>query len=73
VSVTCRVFVDGSVTGELFTFQSVPRVGESVQLLHSGNPSILSVRSVLHVAEHTFEDARGPAVQINVSTERAHA
>jgi hypothetical protein len=54
VSVTCRVFVDGSVTGELFTVRSLPRVGERVQLLQSGSPSILTVKSILHVADHTL-------------------
>lgn len=65
-----KVFVDGSMTGEDYTFAAVPQPGDSVQIAPLSDPQILYVTSVMHVAKGTYETAPDAAVQLHVTSKR---
>ena len=71
MGVTCLVFIDGDPTGESFTFATVPRVGDSIQISQRGEQQTLTVEHVLHVAKNADDDNMGGAhVQIRASTRK---
>jgi hypothetical protein len=65
--IQCKVIVDDGQMSGVYSFASVPRVGEWITVAESGQPVKLIVEYLEHVAEGAFPAEAGAATQIHVT------
>jgi hypothetical protein len=68
MGIRCQVLIDGSRTGDSYTFPSVPRVGDDIEIERQASRQILMVESVLFIAQGEHENPTDGNIRLAVST-----